>query len=207
MTKYRISIKMNKQDYAAFEGMDFCFEERKEYLSAIEWEYKALAILPKESRVEKAEILQQISEWKRELGDKDSATEASHEAYSLTPPQNVHTSVAYLLALNNNSKFQAIMDFASNLEPIGSVQGGENMLTFLFVERWEFAYEIIGNAARRLGMIDSVEQPMRDALAAVERRISSRESVSSGLDLKFRLQCCLLSYTSWTHTLTRWMKR
>ena len=43
------------------------------------------------------------------------------------------------------------------------------MLAVLFVETWGSAQAIIGNAARRLGRIDLVEQPMRNALSAAER--------------------------------------
>ena len=187
--EFSISIKLDDQDYVALEGMALCYEKRKDYLSAIEWQYKALAALPKESRVEKAEILQQISEWKTQLEDKDGAIEASHAAYSLSP-QDIEKSTAYLLALETNCKFQDILDFAAKLEKINSAQEGENMLTFLFVETWGRIHDIIGNAARRLGRTDSVEQPMRDALAAVERRKSSRGLASTD----FALQFCFLSW-------------
>ena len=184
--EFSISIKMDDQDYAALEGMAFCYEKRKDYLSAIEWEYVALAALPKESRAEKARILQHISKWKSLLEDKDGAIEASRTAYSLSP-QDIDTSIAYLSALENNSRFQAIIDFAANLETINSVSEGENMLTFLFVESWGRAHDIIGNAARRLGRIDSVDKAMRDALTAVERRKSSRGFASSELALQFSM--------------------
>ena len=184
--EFSISIKTDDQDSAALEGMAFCYEERKDYLSAIEWEYVALAALPKESRAEKARILQPISKWKSRLEDKDGAIEASRAAYSLSP-QDIGTSIAYLSALENNSRFQAIIDFAANLETIDSVSEGENMLTFLFVETWGRAHDIIGNAARRLGRIDSVDKAMRDALTAVERRKSSRGFASSELALQYSM--------------------
>ena len=176
---------MNDQDYAALEEMAFCYEERKDYVSAIEWEYKAVAALPEESKVEKAGLLQQISAWKILLEDKDGAIEASHAAYSLTP-QDTGTLIAYLTALEKNSEFQALLDFVVKLEKLDSVREGENMLTFLFVETWGRAYDVIGNAARRLGRTDSVEQPMRDALAAAERRKSSGGLASS----EFTIQRC-----------------
>ncbi len=188
---------MDEQDYAALWGMSFCYEERKDYLSAIAWGYKALAALPEESRVKKAKILQEISEWKTQLEDKDGAIETSHAAHSLSP-QDIGTSIAYLSALENNSQFQAIIYFTATLEAIDSIQEDENMLTFLFVETWGGrAHEILGNAARRLGRIDSVEQPMRDALAAAERRKSSRGLASSEL----ALQQCLLG---WADFLNRY---
>lgn len=183
MKEFSISIKMDDQDYAALEGMAFCYVERNDYLSAIEWEYKALAALPEKSRAEKAKTLRQISQWKSQLDDKDSAIEASHAAYSLSP-QDGDISIAYLSALENDSRFQAIIDFAANLETIDSVSEGENMLTFLFVETWGRAHDIIGNAARRLGRIDSVDKAMRDALAAIERRKSSRGFASSEVALQ-----------------------
>ena len=176
--EFSISIKMDDQNNAALEGMAFCYEQRKDYLSAIEWEYKALAALPKESTVKKAGLLQQISTWKTLLEDRDGAIEASHAAYSLSP-QDIDTSIAYLSALENKFEFQAILDFAAKLETLDSSREGENMLTCLFMESWGRAHYIIGNAARRLGRIDSVEQPMRDALAAAERRKSTRELPSS----------------------------
>lgn len=187
--EFNMSIKMNNQDYATLEGMAFCYETRKDYLSAIEWDYKALAALPEDSRVEKARILQQISEWKTQLEDKDGAIETSHAAYSLSP-QEIDQSTAYPSALETNCKFQAILDFAAKLETISSAQEGENMLTFLFVETWGRVHDIIGNAARRLGRTDSVEQPMRDALVAVERRKSSRGLASTD----FTLQFCFLGW-------------
>ena len=193
--EFSISIKMNDQDYAALEGMAFCYEERKDYLSAIEWHYKAVATLPEEYRVEKAEVLHQISTCKTLLGDKDGAIETSHAAHSLSP-QDIDTSIAYLSALENNSQFQAIIDFAATLEAIDSVQEDENTLTFLFVETWGGrAHDILGNAARRLDRIDSVEQPMRDALAAAERRKSSRGLASSEL----ALQKCLLGWADFLY--------
>ena len=170
--EFSISIRMDDQDYAALEGMAFCYEARKDYLSAIEWENKALATLPQESRVEKTMILVEISNWKRFLEDKDGAIEASHAAYSLSP-QDIDASIAYLTALENYSKFQAILEFAAKLETTKSAQEGDNMLTLLFVESWGWAHDVIGNAARRLGRIDSVEQPMRNASAAAERGKSS----------------------------------
>ena len=173
--EFSISIKMDDQDFAALEGMAFCYEARKDYRSALEWEYKALAALPEESRVEKAEILQQISSWKNLLEDKDGAIEASHAAFTFSP-QDTETSIAYLLALETNLEFQTILEFVAKLETLNSAREGENMLTFLFVEAWGMAHDIIGNAARRMGRISSVQQPMRDALAAAERR-----NVSQGL--------------------------
>ena len=166
--EFNISIKMDGQDWIALEGMAYCYEKREDYNSAIKWNYKALAALPKESRVEKTEILQEISEWKSLLKDKDGAIEASHAAYSLSP-QDSQTSIAYLSVLEENFEFQMIMDFAAELKTVDSDQEGENMLTVLFVETWGGAQAIIGNAARRLGRIDLVEQPMRNALAAAER--------------------------------------
>ena len=193
--EFSISIKMDDQDYVAQEGMAFCYEKRKDYLSAIEWDYKALAALPQESKVEKARILQQISGWKTLLEDSDGAIETSHAVYSLSP-QDVDASIAYLSALEHNFRFQAILDFAAKLETMDSAQEGENMLTFLFMETWGRAHDIIGNAARRLGRIDTVEQPMRDALAAVERRKSPR-----GLAFDYDFQYCLLG---WADFLNRY---
>ncbi len=165
-------------------------KKRKDYLSAIVWGYKALAADPQEHRVEKAGVLQRISKWKTLLGDKDGAIETSHAAHFLSP-QDIDASIAYLSALENTSQFQAIIDFAATLEAIVSVREDENMLTFLFVETWGGrAHDILGNAARRLGRIDSVEQPMRDALAAAERRKSSRGFASTD----FALQFCFLGW-------------
>lgn len=194
--EFSISIKMDDQDYAAQEGMAFCYEKRKDYLSAIEWDYKALAALPQESKVEKARILQQISGWKTLLEDSDGAIETSHAVYSLSP-QDVDASIAYLSALENNFRFQAILDFAAKLETMDSAQEGENMLTFLFMETWGRAHDIIGNAARRLGRIDTVEQHMRDALAAAERRKSLRGLASLDYDFPY----CLLG---WADFLNRY---
>lgn len=194
--EFSISIKMNDQDYATLEGMSYCYEERKDYLSAIEWQYKAVAALPEESKVEKARLLQQISTWRILLEDKDGAIEASHAAYSLTP-QDTETSIVYLTALENNSEFQAILEFAAKLEKLDSVREGENMLTFLFVETWGRAHDVIGNAARRLGRIDSVEQPMRDALAAAEQRKSSVGLAS----IEFDIQRC---FFGWADFLNRY---
>ena len=189
MKEFSISIKMDDQNSAALEGMAFCYRRRKDYLSAIEWEYKALAVLPKESTLKKTRLLQQISKLKTRLEDRDGAIEASLAAYSLSPQDN-DTSIAYLSALENNFEFQAILDFAAKLETQDSAREGENMLTFLFMESWERAYGIIGNAARRLGKIDSVEQPMRVALAAAERRKSTR-----GLPLsESAIYSCLLGW-------------
>lgn len=197
--EFSISTKMNDQDYAALEGMASCYEQRKDYLSAIEWEYKAVAALPEESKVEKARLLQQISTWKILLEDKNGAIEASHAAYSLTP-QDTETSIVYLSALENNFEFQAILDFAAKLETLESVREGENMLTSLFMETWGRAHDIIGNAARRLGRIDSVEQPMRDALAAAERSKPSGGLVSSGS----AIQRCFLG---WADFLDRYANK
>ena len=194
--EFSISIKIDDQDSTALEGMAFCYEERKDYRSAIEWNYKALAALPGQSRVEKASILQQISAWKSLLDDKDGASEASHAAYSLSP-QDTDISIAYLSELENNFEFQAILDFAAKFETQISPREGENMLTFLFVETWGRAHDDIGNAARRLGRIDSVEQPMRDALAAAERRKSPGELASS----EYAIQRCFLG---WADFLNRY---
>ena len=176
--EFSISIRMDDQDYSALEGMAYCYEERKDYLSAIEWEYKALAALPEESKIEKAGILQQVSRWKALLGDKDGAIEASHAACSLSP-QDTDTTLAHIQALEVNGEFPAILDFVAKLKTLDSAREGENMLTSLFVETWGDAHDIIGHAARRLGRVDSVEQPMRDALAAAERRKSSPGLTSS----------------------------
>ena len=194
--EFSISIKMDNQDFVALWGMALCYEMREDYLSAIEWDYKALAALPKESRFEKAYTLQQISNWKSLLKDKDGAIDASLEAYSLLP-ESINTSIAYLSALENHFKYQAIIDFTANLETRKSAQEGENMLTFLFVETLGRAHDIIGNAARRLGRTDSVEQPMRDALAAAEQRTSSRGLASS----EVALQSCFLG---WADFLNRY---
>lgn len=194
--EFSISIKLDDQDHFAMWGMALCYEKRKDYLSAVEWDYKALAALPKESRSDKAYTLQRISKWKTLLEDKDGAIDASLEAYSLSP-EDIETSVAYLSALENNHKYQVIMDFAANLKKRNSPQEGENMLTFFYVETLGRAPDIIGNAARRLGRIDSVEQPMRDALAAAERRTSSRGLASSEL----AVQCCFLG---WADFLNRY---
>ena len=175
--EFEISIEMDGKDWVALEGMALCYQYREDYLGAIEWDYKALAALPKESTVEKAEILQEISRWKSMLEDKNGAIEAAHAAYSLSP-QDSGTSVAYLYELGRDCRFQVILDFAAKLEMMKSDQGDENMLTLLFVETWGRAHDIIGNAARRMGKIDLVEQPMRYAVAVAEQKISSRGPAS-----------------------------
>ena len=174
--EYTTSIKLNSQDLYALQGLASCYEERKDYLSAIEWHYKALAALPKESRVEKAEILLQISEWHILLENMEGAIKASHEAYC-SSPEDVYTAVAYLTALEKNREFAGIMSFAASLETKNSPYEGETMLTFLFIGTW--GWKIISHAASRLGEIDSLDQSMRDALEAAERRKSSRELSSS----------------------------
>ena len=176
--EYSISIKLNEYDVAALNGMSYCYEKRKDYLAAIEWTQKALAASPQESRVENARMLREIAEWRQFLADKDGAIESSHAAYSLSP-QDIYTPVVYLHALDRNSQFQEIMDFAADLKTKDSAQEGENMLVYLFVGSWGEAHDFIGHAARRLGRIDLVEQPMRDANAAADRRKSSARIGSS----------------------------
>ena len=171
--EFNISIQMDSQDSSALQGLSFCYEARKDYLSAIEWHYRGLAVLPKESSVEKAEILLQISEWKTLLEDMDGAIEASHGAYVLSQ-ENSRTASCYLRALEKNGEFAAIMNFAASLETTNSPYEGENMLTFLLIEPWGFT-NIIGHAASRLGEIDWVDQSMRKALEAAERRRSLLE--------------------------------
>ncbi len=197
-----IAIEMNHQDPAALRGMASCYEARKDYLSAIEWGYKALAALPKESRGDQAEILQQIATWKSLLEDNDGAIEASYAAYSLST-QGTETSVTYISALENNLKFEAILNFAAKLEKTDSAQEGENMLTFLFVESWGTAHDIIGNAAKRLGRTDSVEQPMRDALAAAERRLSLEEG-KSPRELTTSESAAIYCFLAWADFLNRY---
>lgn len=194
--EFSISIKMDNQDFLALEGMAFCYEERKDYLSAIDWEYRALAALPEESKVEKIRVLQQISEWKAQREDKDGAIEASHAAYSLSP-QDIENATTYISALETNCKFQDILDFSAKLETLDSVQKGENMLTYLFLESLGRAHDIIGNAARRLGRIELVEQPMREALAAAERRKASCGLASIDFTLQF-------FFWGWAHFLTNY---
>ena len=126
--EYTISIRMDSRDSYALQGLAFCYEERKDYFSAIGWHYKALAASPKESNSDKAWILLNISEWKTVLEDMDGAIEASHDAY-VTSPEAAHTAVAYLTALEKNREFAAIMNFAASLETRNSSIEGESMLT------------------------------------------------------------------------------
>ena len=165
--EYNISIQMDSRDSYALQGLAFCYEVRKDYLSAIGWHYKALAVLPEESSVEKAEILLQISEWKTLLEDMDGAIEASHGAY-VSSQENAREACFYLRALEKKGEFAAIMSFAASLETKNSPYEGENMLTFLLIETW--GWNIIGHAASRMGEIDSLDQSMRTALEAAERR-------------------------------------
>ena len=176
--EYTTSIKLNSQDSYVLQELAYCYVERKDYLSAIEWYYKALAALPKESRVEKAKILLKISKWKILLEDMEGGIKASHDAW-FSSPEYVDTAVAYLTALEKNREFAAIMSFAASLETRDSPYEGENMLTFLFIKTWE--WNILGRAASRLGDIDLLDQFMRKALEAAERRKSSRELSSSKL--------------------------
>ena len=168
--EYTTSIKMNSQDSYALQGLASCYEDRKDYFSAIQWHYKALAALPKESKAEKARILSRISNWKTLLEDLEGAIQASHEAY-ISSPTNVDTAAAYLTALEKNREFAAIMTFAASLETKNSPHEGENMLTFLFIKTRE--WNILSHAASRLGKIDSLDQSLREALKAAERRKSS----------------------------------
>ena len=182
--EYNISIKMDSRDSDALEELAFCYEQRKDYLSAIEWYYKALAALPNESKVEKAEILLSIYDCKTVLVDMDGAVEASHGAYA-SSPEDVDAAFAYLAALERNGEFAAIMSFAASLETKNSPYEGENMLTFLFIETW--IWNIIGHAASRLGEIDSLDKSVRKALEAAERRQSPPElSKSTSYELKFQ---------------------
>ena len=190
--EFNISINMDGQDWIAFEGMAYCYERRKDYLPAIEWNYKAMAVLPPESNVERAGMLQEISEWKFLLKDRDGAIEASHKAYSLSP-RSIVASTNYLNALEQAFKFEAILEFAVKLETIDSDQEGENMLTFLIVESWT-AHEVIGNAARRLDKVDSVGQTMKSAIAAVERRKVSGESTYQQFSCLLNLAIFLNKY-------------
>ena len=175
MKEYNESIKMNSQNSYALRELASCYEERKDYLSASEWHYKALAALPKESGVEKAGILLQISEWKILLEDMEGAIQASHEAY-VSSPEDVDTAAAYLTALEKNREFAAIMSFAASLETKNSPYEGENMLTFLFIKTRE--WNILSHAASRLGKIDSLDESMREAFEAAERRKSLLERFS-----------------------------
>ena len=168
--EYTTSIKMNSQDSYALRELASCYEENKDYLSAIEWHCKALAALPKESRVERAKILLKISEWKFLLEDMEGAIKASHDAY-FSDPEVADTAFAYLMALEENREYAAIMSFAASLETKKSPHEGENMLTFLFIETWE--WNMISHAASRMSEIDSLDRSMKDAFEAAERRKSS----------------------------------
>ena len=185
--EYTTSIQMNSQDSYALQGLASCYEDRKDYFSAIQWHCKALAALPKEYKVEKARILSRISKGKTLLEDMDGAIKASHEAY-FSASENIHTALSYLTALEKNREFTAIMNFAASLETKSSPYEGGNMLTVLLLET--SGWNIIGHAASRLGEIDSLDQSMRKALEAAERRKSPlgfSEATSYEVDFQYFL--------------------
>ena len=58
--------------------MAFSNQVLEDYLSAIKWEYKALAVLPEREKDKKLIMLQFISGWRLKLDDTEGAIKTSH---------------------------------------------------------------------------------------------------------------------------------
>lgn len=166
------------------EGIALCYEVRKQYLKAIEWESKALAQMPRGEDENRADGLQMMSKWRQETGDREPATQALCEAMRLSP-KDVSIIYDYIKLLNIESKFKEIMDLASKLQEDSSDSKVGDMLSQLLVI--EDIQEILCKAAEALGQTDVIMSALEKSLATAEHTdLTSGVSERSFALTKFR---------------------
>jgi tetratricopeptide (TPR) repeat protein len=164
MNQYQIAIKMSEQDWTIMTSLAICYEKRKEYSTAIDWELKACAAFPPELEEFKYYYLQKISKWRQELKDVEGAVETAKEAYVLQK-ESLLAMNTYIEALNAASRYEEIVEFAESLQEEKSEKSGNNYLTEL-LSGYHTAHDIIGNAALEVGKLDFMRQAIDTAIVS-----------------------------------------
>lgn len=162
---FDISLKLNSEDELTMMGVAHCYEVRKQYPKAIEWELKALAKVPKGKDEIRAECLQMISKCRQKTGDGEIAIQALCEAMCLLP-KDVWITYDYIKLLDIESKFKEIMDLARKLQEDSSDSKDVDILSQLLVIG--DVSEILGKAAEALGETEVIMSALERSLATAE---------------------------------------
>lgn len=179
--EFLIAIRMDEQYWGAKDGLALCYGELKEFALAIEWEQKALALVPKEDEDMKGSCWQDICRWRLEINDVDGAIKASKEAYSLDP-EDPSAMNWHITTLEAGSRLEEMLEFVEGLERKNSPTTGESLLTELLSTATD-VHDKIAHAARALGRLDFVLNGIETAIAGAERK----EDAESLATLRYHL--------------------
>ncbi|KAI9715560.1 MAG: hypothetical protein M1812_005864 [Candelaria pacifica] len=155
-----------------------CHEIRKENALAIQWMYKALAVLP-EREPEKTQYhcLWFIANYSASLRDYENAVKVGKEAYSLSP-EAPHAIYDHIWVLHISSHHEELLDFVEGLAGATTKTTQETELTEMLLGT--DTPQVIGCflfAARALGRrLDFVRPILQKAIAAAERREDPRRA-------------------------------
>lgn len=180
--EYHISLGIDEQGWSAKLGLAGCYEQRQDYISAIDWARDALASIPDNQKDVKSSHWQRISRWKLEIGDVDGGIEASREACKLNP-EGIAAAVGNLSALEAGGRFQEVLEFAESLEKPSSVTAEGSFLTEMLLTFG--GDEILGNAAKALGRLEFVSNAIETSIAVAERKNLSWDVA----DQRYRFGC------------------
>lgn len=182
--EYYISLRIDEQSWSAKFGLAACYEARRDYTLAIEWELNALASVPDDQKDWKRDFWQNISIWKQEIGDVEGAIQASKEACNLHP-ENMFAASRHLNALNAGGRHQEILQFTEALEKTRSATTNEANEPIQFEILMHLGGEALENAAKALGRLEFFSNAIETSIAAAERRKSEYYVA----ELQYRFGC------------------
>lgn len=166
--EFFIAIQKDKQYWGSREGLALCYEARKDYAMAIQWELEAIALIPEKEMDMVAIAWQDVGKWSLEMGDKEGAIKASKKAHKLKC-EDIWAMNTYITALDVGGSLDEVLEFAESLDKSISTTTSESLLTELLLIS-NLVTEMLGNAARARGKLDFVLRAIETAVAVAKRR-------------------------------------
>ena len=178
------SLRLNPREPLTMGGIAKCYEVRKDYRRAIEWERKALSTWAKEENEDKALSLEAIATWQEKMGDREKAIQELQEALKLQPQ---HPTILrnYIDLLNVESRLEDIISLATDLQrDLSNLNIEDTLCTLLKDPR---AQQALSRAAGATGKTHLIERSLEKTLALAE--IDDTEQVSENSYYLTRFRC------------------
>jgi len=180
MKELLIAINIDPLDWLPYSVLAECYCIRGNHLAAIQWQRKSLTLIPRAQKTNRVNVLTNISNSSRVIGDFTTALEVSEEAFKLFPT-DIRAYCEHIEALDAASRYEDIWQLLVILEESASETPGQSMLTQMLL--YGDSYEILSNAVHALGRSDFLIIATRKAVAAAEARKSWDEGLEQRCNL------------------------